>query len=391
MHEISFHRPYLSGNEVIHVARAVEENIGRNGKYSRRCSEFFEQQLSAARVMMTSSCTSALELAGKLCGLGPGDEAIVPSYTYVSTANAICSTGAQPVFVDIRPDTLNLDETLIEEAITPRTRAIFPVHYAGVSCEMDDVRQIANDHHLMIVEDAAQGVNARYRDRPLGTTGDLATFSFHATKNYTCGEGGALVINSPELIERAEILYENGTDRASFFRGEIEKYQWVDLGSSYALGEISSAFLWGQLESLDTANAVRAQVHARYCEGLAHLARRGDLSLPTIPSCCRSNFHIFYLLAANHQVRDQLMEHLKQQGIQTSFHYSPLHSSPMGKRYGATPRPLPVTEDISSRLLRLPIYESLTIAEQSRIIDNIVTFFRRANIVSSSQELRRAA
>jgi len=301
MSQIALHRPMIGDDELRYVTQAiVERSLGRNGRFTQRCSRLLKQRFDASRILMTSSCTAALEMASVLCGLGPGDEVIIPSYTYVSTASAICRVGARPVFVDIRPDTLNLDERLIEEAITSRTRAIFSVHYAGVGCEMDVIMEVAQRHNLLVVEDAAQAVNARFRHRPLGTLGHLGAYSFHETKNHTCGEGGALLVNSPEFIERAEVLRDNGTDRERFLRGETEQYTWVDFGSSYALNEIASAFLLAQLERMGDTIERRARIFHAYQEGLFDLEQRGYLRLPTIPPHCQANFHIFYILVADH-------------------------------------------------------------------------------------------
>ena len=327
-----------------------------------------------AKVLLTPSCTAALEIAAILCNLQPGDEVIMPAYTFVSTASAVARLGAKPVFVDIRPDTLNIDEALIEDAITARTRAIFPVHYAGVSCEMDPIMAIAARHHLIVVEDAAQAVNATYRGRALGSIGQLAAYSFHETKNYVCGEGGALCVNDPTLVERAEILREKGTNRSRFLRGMVDKYTWVDVGSSYVPSEINSAFLLAQLERLAPIAERRREVYERYAQGLAKLADRGWLRLPTIPPHCQSNYHMFYVLVPNLDIRDGLIAHLKEQGIMAVFHYVPLHTSPVGQRFGYRVGDLPVTEELSARLVRLPFYCELAQTEQVEIVSHIERF-----------------
>jgi len=323
---------------------------------------------------MTPSCTAALEMAALLCNLGPGDEVILPSFTFVSTANAVVRLGARPVFVDIRPDTLNMDEVAVEKAVTSRTRAIFPVHYAGVACAMDRIMALARRHGLAVVEDAAQGVNAFWDGRALGSIGTLGTYSFHETKNYICGEGGALCINDPDLIERAEIIRDKGTNRRQFFRGAVDKYTWVDVGSSYVPSEICCAFLYAQLELLDAITERRRQIYQTYRERLEPLEEAGLLRLPHIPEKCVSNSHLLYILLPDVQTRDALMAHLRQEGILAVFHYVPLHSSPMGQKFGYAEGQLPVTESVSGCMLRLPFYYDLTEADQDRIIETIKGF-----------------
>jgi dTDP-4-amino-4,6-dideoxygalactose transaminase len=320
---------------------------------------------------MVPSCTAALEMAAMLCDLGPGDEVILPSFTFVSTANAVVRLGARPVFVDIRPDTLNLDDALIEEAITPRTRAIFPVHYAGAGCAMDRILTVARKYGLRVVEDAAQAVNSWYEGRALGSLGDLGTYSFHETKNYICGEGGALCINDPALVERAEILRDKGTNRRQFFRGQVDRYTWVDVGSSYVPSEVCCAFLYAQLEMMDEITQRRRRLYERYRDALAGLEREGLLRLPRVSEGCRSNSHLFYLLLPDGAARDGLLAHLNGRGIHAVFHYVPLHSSPVGRRYGYEVEDLPVTEDASRRLLRLPLYHEMTEAEQAHVIGEV--------------------
>ncbi|MCS7305236.1 MAG: dTDP-4-amino-4,6-dideoxygalactose transaminase [Thermoguttaceae bacterium] len=373
---IPFNKPFIAGKELFYIAQAVTlGNIGGDGQFTKACCRLLEQRFGIHRVLLVPSGTAALELAAMLCGLEPGDEVIMPSYTFVSTASAFVRCGARPVFVDIRPDTLNLDETKLEAAITPRTRAIVPVHYAGVGCEMDRILEIACRHGLMVVEDAAQGVNAFYRCRPLGTLGQLGCYSFHETKNYTCGEGGALCINDPALVERAEILRDKGTNRQKFFRGQVDKYTWVDLGSSFVISEICSAFLCGQLEHMDMITERRRQLWQRYYEELLPLQEQGLLRLPTIPPHCQSNWHIFYILTADSETRNNMLEFLKQQGVHAVFHYVPLHTSPMGQRFGYQPGDLPVTETLANRLIRLPMFYELTEQEQQSVIQLVHRFF----------------
>ena len=320
---------------------------------------------------MTPSCTAALEMATTLCELGPGDEVILPSYTFVSTANAILRVGATPVFVDIRADTLNIDEQKIEEAITHKTKAILPVHYAGVGCEMDRIMDIANNHNLFVIEDAAQGVGSYFNNRALGSIGHLGTYSFHETKNYICGEGGALAINAPGMIKRAEIIRDKGTNRSEFFRGEIDKYTWVDIGSSYVPSEIACAFLYAQLEMMDAIAERRKTIYKQYRVLLKSLEVQGLLKLPHIPEDCESNYHMFYILLPNQEIRNALMAYLKQHGIMAVFHFVPLHSSPMGQKFGGQVGALSITEELSGRLLRLPFYYEMTEGEQVYIVKTL--------------------
>jgi dTDP-4-amino-4,6-dideoxygalactose transaminase len=369
---IPFNKPFIAGKELHYIARAVAlGNIGGDGEYTQRCCRLLEELFGIHRVLMVPSCTAALEMAAMLCDLEPGDEVILPSFTFVSTANAVVRLGARPVFVDIRPDTLNIDDALIEEAITPRTKAIFPVHYAGVGCAMDRILTVARKYGLRVVEDAAQAVNSFYDGRALGSLGDLGTYSFHETKNYICGEGGALCINDPALVERAEIIRDKGTNRRQFFRGQVDKYTWVDVGSSYVPSEICCAFLYAQLEMMDAITRKRRQLHERYRDELACLEHEGLLQLPCVPEECRGNSHLFYLLLPNGAARDGLLAHLNAHGILAVFHYVPLHSSPMGLRYGYQASDLPVTEDVSRRLLRLPLYYEMTEAEQAEVIREV--------------------
>jgi dTDP-4-amino-4,6-dideoxygalactose transaminase len=370
---IPFNKPFIAGKELFYIAQAVTYgNIGGDGVFTRKCARLLEERFGIHQVLLTPSGTAALELAALLCGLQPGDEVILPSFTFVSTANAVVRLGARPVFVDVRSDTLNLDDAQIEDAITPRTRAIFPVHYAGVGAEMDRIMAIAEKHHLLVVEDAAQGVGASYNDRPLGSIGHLAAYSFHETKNYICGEGGALCINAPEYAVRAEILRDKGTNRQAFYRGEVDKYTWVDVGSSYIPSEICSAFLWAQLEMMDSILERRRRIYHHYYTHLKPLESKGWLRMPRSPYECNHNYHMFYVLLPDGETRDALMKYLKAKGILAVFHYVPLHSSPVGQTFGYQHGDLPVTEGISSRLLRLPFYYEITADDQDRVIAEIV-------------------
>ena len=375
---IPFNKPFIAGKELYYIAQAITSvNVAADGYFTRHCCRVLEERFGIHKVLMTPSCTAALEMAAMLCDLEPGDEVILPSFTFVSTANAFVRLGAKPVFVDIRPDTLNLDENLLEAAITPRTKAIFPVHYAGVACAMNRIMTIATQHHLAVVEDAAQGVNAFYDGRALGGIGHLGTYSFHDTKNYISGEGGALCLNAPEMVERAEIIRDKGTNRSQFFRGEVDKYTWVDVGSSYVPSEICCAFLYAQLEMLDPIAARRRHLYETYYHHLQQLAARGLLRLPHIPEDCVSNYHLFHILLPNMATRDALIAYLKQHNIQAVFHYIPLHSSPMGKKFGYTADDLPITEELSGCLLRLPFYYDLTEEEQLRVVQYVTAFVER--------------
>jgi dTDP-4-amino-4,6-dideoxygalactose transaminase len=383
--QIPFNRPFIAGREMYYIARAVAlGNIGGDGHFTQQCCRLLEERFGIHRVLMVPSCTAALEMAAMLCDLAPGDEVIMPSFTFVSTANAVVRLGARPVFVDIRPDTLNLDDALVEEAITARTKAIFPVHYAGVGCEMDRILTVARKYGLRVVEDAAQGVNSWYEGRALGSLGDLGTYSFHETKNYICGEGGALCINDPALVERAEIIRDKGTNRGQFFRGEVDKYTWVDVGSSCVPSEICCAFLYAQLEMMESITERRRQIFEFYRRQLGPLEAEGLLRLPHVPEECAGNWHLFYILLGDADTRDGLMRHLNQSGISAVFHYVPLHSSPMGTRLGGGEGKLPVTESVSGRLLRLPFYYEISEAEQEQVVRQIMAFFRRERPVKVS-------
>jgi dTDP-4-amino-4,6-dideoxygalactose transaminase len=375
---IPFNKPFIAGKELYYIAQAVTYgNIAGDGHFTQECTRFLEKEFGIQKTLLTPSCTAALEMAVILCDLQPGDEVILPSYTFVSTASSIVRVGAIPVFVDIRPDTLNLDEKLVEAAITDRTKAIFPVHYAGVGCEMECLMSIAEQYNLKVVEDAAQGVSSYYNGQALGSIGHLGTYSFHETKNYISGEGGALCINDPELIERAEIIRDKGTNRQKFYRGEVDKYTWVDHGSSYVPSEIVSAFLYGQLEMIEGISKRRKEIFQNYQQALNPLAEKGYLQLPFTPEHCQSNYHMFYILLPDGKTRDELMFYLKDQGITAVFHYVPLHSSPMGKKVSQTHGSMEVTDDISSRLLRLPFYYEITDAQQEYIQNHIKEFLTK--------------
>jgi dTDP-4-amino-4,6-dideoxygalactose transaminase len=375
---IPFNRPFIAGKELYYIAKAVAlGNIGGDGYFTQQCCRLLEKRFGIHRVLMVPSCTAALEMAALLSGLEPGDEVILPSFTFVSTANAVVRLGARPVFVDICPDTLNLDDALIEDAITPRTRAIFPVHYAGVGCEMSRILAIARGYGLCVVEDAAQAVNAWYEGQALGSLGDLGTYSFHETKNYICGEGGALCINDPSLVERAEIIRDKGTNRQQLLRGQVDKYTWVDIGSSYVPSEICCAFLYAQLEMMDEITQRRRAIYQRYLELLGPLEAEGLLRLPHVPEESRGNFQLFYILLPDSLTRDTLMAHLRHNDILAVFHYVPLHTSPMGQKLGYREGQFPITEDLSGRLLRLPFFYDLSEDEQDRVLEGISGFLRR--------------
>ncbi len=354
---IPFNRPHLVGHELDNIRQAHASGmLSGDGPFTRRCHAQLQALTGSARALLTHSCTAALEMAALLANLGPGDEVILPSYTFVSTANAFVLRGATPVFVDIRADTLNLDERLLEAAITPRTRAICAVHYAGVGCEMDALLDICQRHGLLLIEDAAQAICARWRGRALGSFGPLAALSFHETKNVTCGEGGALLINDDELVQRAEILREKGTDRSRFFRGEVDKYSWVDLGSSFLPGELSAAFLSAQLDAAEALTARRLAIWQAYHAWAEPHERAGRLRRPVVPAECEHNAHMYYVLLPDAAARDRVMRELKDDGVHAVFHYVPLHSSRAGRRFGREHGTLAITDDLSARLLRLPLW-----------------------------------
>jgi len=368
-YSIPFNRPCLAGNEYQYIAEAVANgHASGDGPFTRKCHELLERELRVPRVLLTTSCTHALEMAALLLDCGPEDEVIVPSFTFVSTANAFALRGARLVFADIRPDTLNLDESRLESLITPRTKAIVVVHYGGVACEMDSILAIASRHGVRVVEDNAHGLFSRYKGTYTGKFGCLATQSFHETKNFTCGEGGALVINDPALAERALVIREKGTNRSRFFRGEVDKYTWVDLGSSYLPSDLLAAFLYAQLEAREKIQEKRRRVWSRYQESLAAWAESNNVRLPVIPPECRQSYHMFYMLLSSMEHRDSLISQLKEQSILSVFHYVPLHLSEAGLKFAAGPSNCPVTEEVSGRLLRLPFYNDLSESEQDQVI-----------------------
>lgn len=370
---IPFNRPGLEGNEQAYMLQAIANgHISGDGPFTRRCHALLEELLGVPKVLLTTSCTHALEMAALLLDVQPEDEVIVPSFTFVSTVNAFVIRGARPVFVDIRPDTLNMDENLLEGLITPRTKAIVPVHYAGVGCEMDAIMAIASRHGIPVVEDNAHGLLGKYQGRYLGTFGALATQSFHETKNFSCGEGGALLINQPRYIERAEIIREKGTNRSRFFRGQVDKYTWIDVGSSYLPSDLLAAFLYAQLEARERIQNRRRRIWDCYYERLQDWAEDHGVRLPVVPPHCEHPYHLFYLLMPSLQQRQELIEHLKARGILSVFHYLPLHRSAMGRQTADRESACPVTEDVSDRLLRLPFYNGLTEADQNRVVEAIL-------------------
>ena len=377
LEKIPLNRPSAVGNEQQYIAEAMASGqLGGDGPFARRCQQLLEQRYSIPKVLLTHSCTGALEMAALLCEVGPGDEVIMPSYTFVSTANAFALRGAHPRFVDIRPDNLNIDEKLIEEAINEQTKVIVPVHYAGVGCEMDEIVKLADSYDLYVIEDAAQALDAEYRGRPLGTFGQLGCFSFDVAKNLVSGEGGALAVSGTEFADAAEIIHQKGTNRNQFLRGEVDKYTWVSIGSSYAASDITAAFLYGQLQQMDAVQAVRMKLWHTYHQALADLEEAGCLIRPHWPQYCSHNAHIYYLLTADLTERQALLEYLAPRGIGAAFHYVPLHSSPMGQRLGYRRGQLPVTEEMSQRLVRLPLYYELTEAEVLRVVDAVREFYQ---------------
>lgn len=386
--DIPFNRPSIEGNEERYMAEALAKgHISGNGHFTYRCEKLIRETLSIKAALLTTSCTHALEMAALLLNIESGDEVIVPSFTFVSTINAFVLRGAKPIFADIRADTLNIDEKRIEQLITSRTKVIVPVHYAGVGCEMETILKIAKKNGISVVEDNAHGLFGKYKGSHLGTFGCLATLSFHETKNFTCGEGGALLINDLRLVERAEIIREKGTNRSRFFRGEVDKYSWVDIGSSYLLSDMSAAFLLGQLEKKEEIQKRRKQIWESYYANLSEWAKANDVRLPIVPKHCEQTYHMFYLLLPSLETRQALIEHLKGKGILSVFHYLPLHLSEMGRKFGAKTGDCPITEDISNRLLRLPFYSSMTDMEQQKVIEEIKNF-SQANISSAKRYKR---
>lgn len=368
---IPFNKPFMTGRELAYIAEAhARGHLSGDGAFTRRCSAWLEERIGCRRALLTHSCTGALEMAAILADLEPGDEVIMPSYTFVSTANAFVLRGAVPVFVDIRADTLNIDEARIEAAITPRTRAIVPVHYSGVSCNMRVIMDVAARHGLLVIEDAAQGMLASYEGRPLGSIGHMAAVSFHETKNIISGEGGALLLNDARLVERAEIVREKGTNRSQFFRGETDKYTWVDIGSSYLPGEIIAAFLWAQMQEAEAITRRRLDLWDRYHASLEPLERAGRVRRPVVPAGCAHNAHMYYVLLPGLEERTEFIARLKQDGVHAVFHYVPLHSSPMGRRCGRAAADMRNTSDLSARLVRLPLWLGLE-DEHASVIEKI--------------------
>lgn len=368
-HRIPFNQPTIVGKELYYISQAIiNGHASGDGDFTKRCSALLEQVLGVPKVLLTTSCTHALEMCALLLDIQPGDEVICPSFTFVSTINAFVLRGARPVFVDIRPDTLNLDETRLEKSITPRTRAILVVHYAGVGCEMDVILDIARRHNLPVIEDNAHGLFGKYKHRYLGTFGCLATLSFHETKNLSCGEGGAIIINDPKFIERAEIIREKGTNRSRFFRGQVDKYTWVDIGSSYLPSDILAAFLYAQLEARQAIQENRKRIWERYFDKLQDWAFQNHAQMPFVPPHCEQSYHMFYLLLPGLKERQGLIKHLANQNILSVFHYLPLHTSEMGQRFGGRAGDCPVTEKISDQLIRLPFYNNLSLEDQDRVI-----------------------
>jgi dTDP-4-amino-4,6-dideoxygalactose transaminase len=372
---IPFNRPCLAGKEYQYIAEAIANgHASGDGPFTRRCHELLERELRVPKVLLTTSCTHALEMSAILLNIAPDDEVILPSFTFVSTANAFVLRGAEVVFCDIRPDTLNMDEARLESLVTPRTKAIVAVHYAGVACNMDAIGEIARRYKVPIVEDNAHGLFARYKGKYTGTFGSLGTQSFHETKNFTCGEGGALLVNDPALVERAIMIREKGTNRNQFLRGQVDKYTWVDVGSSYLPSDLLAAFLFAQLEAREEIQRKRQRVWEYYRSHLESWARETGVRLPIVPQECEQPYHMFYVILPSLACRQALIEHLKSQGILSVFHYVPLHSSEMGRKAAKKESRCPVTEDVSARLLRLPFYNDLTEAEQSRVIAAITSF-----------------
>ena len=372
---IPFNRPFFSGREFEFMQEAIGNwQLSGDGAFTRKCHALLEADLGVSKALLTTSCTHALEMAALLLDIKPGDEVIIPSFTFVSTVNAFVLRGAVPVFIDIRPDTLNLDESQLERLITPRTRAIVVVHYAGVACEMDQIISIAESHKVAVVEDNAHGLFGKYNGHYLGTFGCLATQSFHETKNFTCGEGGALLINDPRYVERAEIIREKGTNRSLFFRGQVDKYTWVDVGSSYLPSDILAAFLYAQLKSRPTIQAKRKAIWEYYNEELEDWAGRFGIERPYVPEHCQQPYHMFYLLLPSLADRQALIDHLNRQQINSVFHYLPLHLSSMGRQFGGREGDCRVSESVSDRLLRLPFYNDLTEADQRRVVSAIKEF-----------------
>ncbi|MCM1157253.1 MAG: dTDP-4-amino-4,6-dideoxygalactose transaminase [Bacteroidales bacterium] len=376
---INFNEPPFVGKELQYIKKAVTQNhkICGDGEYTKLCNAWIEEKTGTCKAMLTTSCTHALEMAAILCDIQPGDEVIMPAYTFVSTADAFVLRGAKVVFVDIRPDTMNIDENLIEEAVTDRTKAVVPVHYAGVGCEMDKIMAVAKKHHLKVVEDAAQGVMSTYKGKALGTFGDYGCYSFHETKNYSMGEGGALLIHDEKNTEMAEIIREKGTNRSKFFRGQIDKYTWVEAGSSYLPSDMNAAYLWAQLEEAKAINDARLEKWNCYYQSLTGLKEQGRLELPFVPAYVEHNAHMFYIKAKNLEERSRLIQHLKEKGVSAVFHYIPLHTAPAGKKYGQFFGEDVYTTRESERLLRLPLHYNLTLEQVEYVCGCIKAFYEK--------------
>jgi dTDP-4-amino-4,6-dideoxygalactose transaminase len=379
MHKVGipFNKPFAVGTEFSYIQQAIDSrHLSGNGMFTKKCQAWFESQIGCQKALLTHSCTAALEMAAILIDLQPGDEVIMPSYTFVSTANAFVLRGGVPVFVDIRPDTLNINQSKIEAAITPKTKAIVPVHYAGVGCEMDQIMALAQHYNLAVIEDAAQGFMATYNNRPLGSFGQLASVSFHETKNVICGEGGMLFINDPHFTDRAEIIWEKGTNRTQFFQGRVDKYTWVDVGSSYLPSDINAAFLWAQLEIAQTITEKRLYLWSLYHQLLEDLEVRGKIQRPIIPKNCNHNAHMYYILLQDMEIRSQLISTFKSQGISAVFHYVPLHSSPAGEKFGRISGNMSITDSLAGKLLRLPMFPTLTEQQIERVVTTLDKFFK---------------
>ncbi len=375
MPPVDFNNPIPVGKELEYITQAIQSgHISGDGPFTKRCHAFLERELGVPKVLLTTSCTHALDMSAILLNIQPGDEVLIPDFTFVSTINAFVLRGAKPVFIDIRPDTLNLDESKLEAAVTPRTKAVVPVHYAGVGCEMDVIMDVADRHRLAVVEDNAHGLFGKYKGKYLGTFGALSAQSFHETKNFSSGEGGALLINDQELVERAEIVREKGTNRSRFFRGQIDKYTWVDIGSSFLPSDILAAYLYGQLEQRDKIQSHRRNVWQTYETGLRDWANRREVQLPVVPDHCEQSYHMFYLLMPDLDLRQKLILYLRECGIYSVFHYLPLHLSDMGRSFGGGEGDCPVTERVSDQLIRLPFHNVLTGSEQEQVMEAILEF-----------------
>lgn len=372
---IDFNRPFIAKNQIAYIQEAIQSgHISGDGQFTKKCHAWLENYLGVKKALLTTNCTHALEMSALLLDLKPGDEVITPSFTFVSTVNAFILRGAKPVFADIRPDTLNIDENQIEDLVNEKTRAVYVVHYAGVGCEMDKILEIADRHDLRVVEDNAHGLFGKYQGKLLGTFGTMACQSFHETKNISSGEGGALLINDENLVERAEIIREKGTDRSKFFRGQIDKYSWVDLGSSYLPSEIIAAVLYSQLEEADKIQHKRKSIWERYFQGLGEWAAESKIKLPTVPTNCTQSYHLFYMLLSNLEERQRFIQYLRENQIYSVFHYVPLHTSAMGRKFGYHEGDLPITEEMSDCLVRLPFYFDLSEEDQDQVISVIKKF-----------------